>query len=313
MSLPSNRKTLFYLAPMYDVTDTVFRSIIADLASPDVFYTEFVNVDGLNSEGSSALLPKLKFSKIETPIIAQVWGANPNNFHKTAKELVKLGFSGIDINMGCPDKNVTNQGLCSALINNRELAAEIISATKKGAAKLPISVKTRLGYSDIDYSWHEFLLEQDIDMLVIHGRTKKQMSKVPADWEAINNIRKLRDKISPKTKIVGNGDVMSRSQGEDLANKYKLDGIMVGRGVFQDPYIFSRNSRWEKMLPKDKIKIYKDHALRFKKEYGNSRPVYILNKFCKIYINNFDGAKEIREKLMNSKSIDDLLENLDQL
>lgn len=308
-----NSKPFFILAPMYDVTDTVFRSIISDLARPDIFYTEFVNVDGLQSEGRKAILPRLKYSDKETPIIAQVWGANPENYYKTSKELVKLGFAGIDINMGCPDKNVTKQSLCSALINDRELAKQIIDATKKGAGKLPVSVKTRLGYNQVDYSWHEFLLNQNIDMLVIHGRTKKQMSKTPADWEAINEIRKLRDKISPKTKIVGNGDVISKKQGLDLAKKYKLDGIMIGRGIFHDPFVFSDNSPWEELNKEERIQIFKKHALLWKDAYEQTKPVYILNKFCKVYINNFDGAKEIREKLMNCKNIDELISEIDAL
>ena len=306
-------KTLYILAPMYEVTDTVFRSIIAELSPPDIFYTEFVNVDGLQSKGREAILPRLKYSKKEKPLIAQIWGSKPENFTSTAKELVEMGFDGIDINMGCPDRNVTRAGLCSALINNRELAKEIIDATKAGAGKLPVSVKTRLGYNSIDYSWHEFLLNQSIDSLIIHARTKKQMSKVPADYEALKEIVKLRDKISPKTKIIGNGDIFSRKHGDDIAKKYKLDGVMIGRGVFRDPYVFSKNSPWEKLSKDERIDIFKKHAKLWKKTYGDNKPVYILNKFCKIYINNFDGAKELRDDLMQSQNIDKLIDKLNKL
>jgi len=303
----------FILAPMDDVTDTVFRQIIADCATPDMFFTEFVNVDGLQSPGRERLIHKLAFSDKEKPIIAQIWGLKPENFYKTTKELIKMGFAGVDINMGCPEKTIVKNGACSALMNNRDLAAEIIQATQKSAAgKIPISVKTRLGFNELDLSWQEFLLNQNLDMLSIHGRTKKQMSKVPSDWAAIVDIRKLRDKISPKTLIVGNGDVLSRDQGLELAKKHKLDGIMIGRGVFQDPYIFAKDSPWLLKTPGERIELYKKHIQLFKNTYRhNERSIRTLNKYCKIYINGFDGAKDLRDKLMHAESIDQLLKLVD--
>lgn len=305
----------FILAPMDDVTDTVFRQIIADCAPPDMYFTEFVNVDGLQSVGREKLIHKLAFSSKEEPIIAQIWGLKPENFYKTTKELIKMGFAGVDINMGCPEKTVVKNGACSALMNNRDLAAEIIQATQKAAAgKIPVSVKTRLGFNEIDLSWQEFLLHQNLDMLSIHGRTKKQMSKVPSNWTAISDIRKLRDKISPKTQIVGNGDVLSRDQGLELAKKYKLDGIMIGRGVFQDPYIFAKNSPWLLKDPSERIELYKKHIQLFKDTYmHNERSIRTLNKYCKIYINGFDGAKDLRDKLMHAESIDQLLKLVDKI
>lgn len=305
-------KPFFVLAPMYDVTDTVFRQIIADCSPPDLFFSEFVNVDGLQSVGRKALIKKLQFSQKEQPIIAQIWGLNPDNYFKTAQELVQLGFDGIDINMGCPDKNVIKNGCCIALINNRELAKEIIQATKKGAGDLPVSVKTRTGFNEVDLSWHEFLLKQDLAMLTIHGRTKKQMSKVPADWEVINQIRELRDKLSLKTLIVGNGDVQNKQEGQILANKYKLDGIMIGRGIFNDPFAFSKNSPWLSLTQNQRIDLYKKQVELFTKVWGDNGPIKTLNKFCKIYINNFNGAQELREKLMSAKSVNELLSLLNQ-
>jgi tRNA-dihydrouridine synthase len=304
-SLPN---PFFILAPMYDVTDSVFRQIVADLAPPDLFFTEFVNVDGLQSPGRPEIISYLDFTSKEKPIIAQVWGLQPENFYKTALELSSLGFAGIDINMGCPAKPVVHNGACSALINNRGLAKEIIHATKRGLGdQMSLSVKTRLGYNEIDYTWHEFLLDQDLDMLIIHGRTKKEMSKVPANWEAIDKVRQLRDKISPKTLIIGNGDVLSRKHGEELAEKHKLDGVMIGRGVFGDPYIFSKNSPWEELSQEQKIEIFKKHIQLFEDVWKGSKPTKLLNKFCKVYINNFSGAKEMREKLMNAKTTQELL------
>src|SRR6185437_2758752 len=207
-------KPFFILAPMDDVTDTVFRQIVADCAKPDLFFTEFVNVDGLQSPGRGHLLHKLKLTEQEKPIIAQLWGLKPNNFYKTTKELIEMGFAGVDLNMGCPIKTVIKNGACAALINNKELALEIINATKEAAGEsLPVSVKTRVGFTTVDIGWIEFLLSTKIlDMLSIHGRTAKQLSSVPADWELIGQAAELRNSLSPSTLIVGNGDVMSRQQ-----------------------------------------------------------------------------------------------------
>lgn len=305
-------KPFFVLAPMDDVTDTVFRQLIASTAAPDLFFTEFVNVDALQSAGRGATLPRLQHVKSEKPLIAQIWGKTPENYYKSAKDIVAMGFDGVDINMGCPAKDVVANGCCSALINNRELALEIIQATREGAGtSLPLSVKTRLGFNEIDYSWHEFLLNQKLNALSIHGRTKKQMSKVPADWAAIGEVVKLRDKLSPTTKIIGNGDVETRSQGLELAKKHKVDGIMIGRGVFADPFLFAEQSPWASLAPRQKLDLYTKHVKLFAKTWkNNEKPVVVLNKFCKVYISGFDGAKELREKLMAAKTTDELLKML---
>jgi tRNA-dihydrouridine synthase len=309
MKLSDLPRPFFVLAPMDDVTDTVFRQVVADCAPPDLFFTEFVNVDGLQSPGRPKLLKRLQFTPKEQPLIAQIWGLKPDNFYKTAQELVAMGYAGIDLNMGCPDKTIIKHGACSALITNPDLAVEIIKATQAGAAgRIPISVKTRLGFASVDFSWHRRLLEQHLDMLSIHGRTRAQMSKVPADWDAIGTIRELRDQIAPSTLIVGNGDVMSRQQGRALASQYKLDGIMIGRAIFSNPYIFAEHSSWPSVKTEQRIALYAAHVRRFAATWqSNERPVPTLNKFCKVYISGFDGAKEFRERLMSALSTDELL------
>lgn len=301
-------KPFFVLAPMDDVTDTVFRQLIATTAAPDLFFTEFVNVDALQSPGRKATLPRLQHVASEKPLIAQIWGKTPENYYKSAKDIVEMGFQGVDINMGCPAKDVCANGCCSALINNRELALEIIQATKEGSGSLPVSVKTRLGFNEVDYTWHELLLNQKLNALTIHGRTKKQMSKVPADWAAIGHVRELRDSLSPATAIIGNGDVVTRQQGQELAEQYGLDGIMIGRGIFTDPFLFAKESPWPNYTPEQKKAIYTKHVKLFAETWKNGeKPPVILNKFCKIYISGFDGAKEMREKLMAAKTTDELL------
>jgi tRNA-dihydrouridine synthase len=302
------------LAPMDDVTDTVFRQVIADTAAPDLFFTEFVNVDGLQSPGRERLMKKLRKATAERPVIAQIWGKTPENYYQTAKELVGMGFAGIDINMGCPDKTIVKNGCCSALINNRELAGQIIQATQEGAAgTLPVSVKTRLGFKHVDLTWHEFLFSHNLAVLTLHGRTQKEMSAVPAHWDLINEVRRMRDQLAPDTLMVGNGDVESHRQAMELAHKYKLDGVMIGRGIFHDPYAFAEQSPWLEVSRQQRIDLFKKHVQLFADTWtNNERRIAPLNKFCKIYINHFDGAKELREQLMACQSTDELLNILEQ-
>ncbi|HEY5268470.1 MAG TPA: tRNA-dihydrouridine synthase [Candidatus Saccharimonadales bacterium] len=307
-------KPFTVLAPLDDVSDVVFRKIVSGCAKPDLFFTEFVNVDGLQSIGREKLLHKLWKTDSDDPLIAQLWGKTPDNYYKTAKELVAMGFAGIDINMGCPDKAVVKNGCCIALINNRDLAKEIIDSTRSGAtSKLPISVKTRLGFNDIDLSWHEFLLSQKLDALFVHGRTKKEMSLVPAHWDVINQIRIMRDKISPKTKIIGNGDIKNKAEALEYAAKYKLDGIMIGRGIFENPYAFSDNfASWSTEPSEKKIALYRKHVQLFKDTYPKQqRSFNTLKRFAKVYINNFNGANSLREQVVSQKTIDELVEVLD--
>ena len=336
-------KTFFVLAPMDDVTDVVFRQIVAECALPDLFFTEFVNVDGLQSVGRPRLLPKLRLGSSEDRVIAQLWGKNPENYFKTVSEIVsgKLvveanqinsqsvksvlqesdeqgkalhNFIGVDINMGCPDKTVVKNGCCSALINNRQLAKDIITACQQASKDpFPISVKTRVGFTTVDLSWIEFLLSLKLNALTIHLRTAKEMSKVPAHWELMEQIVQMRDSISPTTKIIGNGDITSYEQGVKYTEKFGLDGIMIGRGIFNDPYVFAKNSQWQNLGKQERIKLYKKQIELFTKTWQNQeRRVPTLNKFCKIYIQNFEGAKELREKLMKAITTDNLIEILNQ-
>ena len=302
-------KPFFVLAPMDDVTDTVFRRIVADIAPPDLYFTEFVNVDGLQSPGRPKLMKRIQFTEEERPLVAQLWGKEPTNFRKTASELVEMGFDGIDLNMGCPDKAVVKNGCCSALIENRDLALEIISATREGiAGRVPLSVKTRIGFNTTDLSWIELLLQQNLDMLTIHGRTRKEMSDVPAHWDIIAEVVKMRDRIAPHTIIVGNGDVWTRELGLQYAKESGVDGIMIGRGIFKDPFLFAERSPWAEYTKQQRCELYARHIRLFAETWSNEdRHIAVLNKFCKTYINGFDGARELREKLMNAHSADELL------
>ena len=321
-------RPFFVLAPMDDVTDTVFRQTVAQLAAPDLFFTEFVNVDGLMSPGRGKLLKKLRFAPEEKNLVAQLWGLKPENFKTIAEQIAdgslarELGLSGgcnfvgVDLNMGCPAKSEVQNGACSALIKkeNRELAGQIIEATREGLAdRLPLSVKTRLGFSEVDLSWFEFLLRKNLDMLTVHGRTRKEMSKVPAQWDLIGEVSKMRAQLAPQTLLVGNGDVESRAQGEQLAAQYGLDGIMVGRGVFANPLVFAAASpeKWEQYSKEERINLYRQQVTLFADTWqAGERNIKTLNKFCKVYINGFDGAVKMREQLMDAQTTAELLQLL---
>ncbi len=309
-------KPFFVLAPMDDVTDTVFRRIVHDCAPADLYISEFVNVDGLCSPGREKLMPKLVTTADSGDVIAQIWGKEPENFTQIAREISSgkiPGYIGIDINMGCPDKAVVKNECCSALAQPelREKAVEIIKATQKGAGSMPVSVKTRLGFDKIDFSWHKLILEQKPSMLSVHVRTTRQMSKVPAQWDAIEDIIKLRNDISPTTKIVLNGDIENRQQGEKLAKEHQVDGIMIGRGVFQNPYCFSIDGEktWQNCDVNCRLELLKKHINLFMKTYPNGeRKFNPIKKFVKLYISGFNGASTMRDKLMHTNSPQEMLD-----
>lgn len=307
-------KPFFILAPMDDVTDTVFRQVVVGCAKPDLSFTEFVNVDGLQSPGRPHLMHKLKLSDNEKPVIAQLWGLKPENYYQTTKELIEMGFSGVDINMGCPVKTVIKNGACAALINNRPLASDIINAVQEAAREhFPVSVKTRVGFTTVDMGWIEFLLNKKLNLLSIHARTAKQMSKVPPDYGLLGQAVQLRNSLSPSTLIAGNGDILNRQQGAELAQKYGLDGVMIGRGVLHNPFVFSDNSPWEQWDAKQKLELLRKHIELYLDTYqGKQRRFETLKKFCKLYINGFDGASELRAKFMETNTPEEALELLKQ-
>ncbi|MCL4365624.1 tRNA-dihydrouridine synthase [Patescibacteria group bacterium] len=307
-------KPIYILAPMDGVTDTVFRQIMVSTGKPDVFFTEFVPVDALISKGYKKALESLRFTETERPIVAQIWGSNPEHFYKVAGLLSKLGFDGIDINMGCPDKNVIKQNGGSALIKNPKLAKEIITATTKGAKGLPISVKTRIGFDKIDTeNWVTTLLQTPISALTLHLRTVREMSKVPAHWEEISKAVRIKDKLKSKTLIIGNGDIKSLLEARDKCNQYGIDGVMIGEGIFENVWLFNENIEVQNVPAQAKIRLLLKHLKLFKKTYGETKHFELMKKFVKCYVNNFNGAFVSREKLMQSKTLDELIQAAKEL
>lgn len=300
---------IFSLAPMEDVTDTVFRRVITKCGRPDVFFTEFTNCDGIQSVGQAKVIERLRYKKIEKPIVAQVWGKTVENYYETAKLVVELGFDGIDINMGCPVKNVVKNGSCSALIKNKQLAKEIIEATKAGVnGKIPVSVKTRIGFSEIEIEeWIGFLLKDcNVEYLTIHGRTVSELTRVPCHFDVFGKISELRDKINKNALIFGNGDILSYEQGVDICKEYNIDGVMIGRGIFQNPWIFNKKKNIDNIKTKERISLLKYHVKLFEKEWKDKKDVSVLKKYFKMYINGFPNASDYRSKLMNVKSYKEL-------
>ncbi len=311
----SLKKPIMILAPMEEVTDTVFRQIVGSCGAPDLYFTEFTSVEGMNhKKGIKHIQHRLFFTEKERPIIAQIWGTDLENFTKAAEKIKNMGFDGIDINMGCPEKNVVKNGCCSALIKNPEKAAAIIQAVKDGAGNLPVSVKTRIGFSTIQTEeWIGFLLKQDIAAITIHGRTQKEMSEVPAHWDEIGKAVKLRDQISPETIIIGNGDVQTLEEAHEKVKEYNVDGIMVGRGIFRNVFFFNPQKPLEKVTVQERLEVLLRHVDLFTttwvsddSRYSHSKNYHILKKFFKAYVNNFPGAAELRNKLMQTETINQI-------
>lgn len=304
----------FILAPMEAVTDIIFRHVVAEAGSPDIWFSEFTNATGWTHAGQKAIGGRLVKSIDEDPIVAQIWGGNPNDMQNLASYCRELGFHGIDINMGCPAKSAIKSG-GAALIRNPELAIESIKAAK--TANLPVSVKTRLGYSNIsEYkNWISTLLKQDIVNLTVHLRTKKEMSKVPAHFELIDEIVKLRNEISPQTLLTINGDIKNRTHGEEIVKNHPgVNGIMIGRGIFTDPFCFRNNPKNTEKTQNDLVNLLRIHLGLFDQwQPQTGRPFETLKRFFKIYIKGFDGAKEKRELLMQCKSTDEARKIIDSL
>jgi nifR3 family TIM-barrel protein len=360
----------FALAPMADVTDAAFRRIITKYGKPDVLWTEFVSADGLSSAGREVLKRDLEFTKEEHPIVAQLFSSHPDKMRQAAKLCAELGFDGIDINMGCPDRSIEKQGAGAAMIKTPDIAALIIQAAKDGikdAGKdIPVSVKTRVGYNTVQIKeWIPFLLSQDIAALTIHARTRREMSKVEARWEHVREVVEIRNSMGVKTKIIGNGDVRDVAHGRMLAEQTGCDGIMIGRAIFGNPWLFAslrtslknegtmpakssaqggrpeqRNFlarkylcfwrawfRNEKSAPEDhkywlkapsavpiqeRLRVMIEHTDLFMKLLGDVKNFAIMKKHYKAYVNGFNGAKELRVKLMEAQNPEEVKAIVDE-
>lgn len=309
------QKPIMILAPMDGVTDSVFRQIVCFVGKPDVLFSEFVPVEAILSKAKDKILESsLKYTEVERPIVAQIWGSDPEKFYKVAQILTKLNFDGIDINMGCPVHDVIKTGACSALINNPQLAQEIIYSTIKGTPNLPISVKTRIGFKTIETKkWVEILLQTPITALTLHLRTAHEMSKVSAHWEEIEKAVAIRNKLNSKALIIGSGDIKTLKEARAKCKKYAIDGVMIGRGIFENVWFFNESVDIGKITPQQKIELLLKHLKLFESTFGDSRHFEFMKKFVKCYVNNFEGALQEREKLMKTKTLEELIHSTHSL
>jgi nifR3 family TIM-barrel protein len=263
------------LSPMDGVTDPAFRFIVARHGKPDVQFTEFINVDEIGY-GVESAWEQLRYAEIERPVLAQIYGADPDKFYQVAQVICALGFDGVDINMGCPSKSVSARGCGAALIKAPALAREIIRAAQAGVKDwasgreletiglrpkvvdkirsvsrplmdrraIPVSVKTRLGYDSVVIEdWVTVLLEERPEVISIHGRTLTQMYRGRADWAAIGRAAKLVRETS--TLILGNGDVESMPELIDRVRETHVHGVLIGRGGLGNPWLFLQKE-WAK-------------------------------------------------------------------
>jgi tRNA-dihydrouridine synthase len=299
---------------MEDVTDMVFRGIMREVAPPDLLYTEFTSTDGLCSEGRDKVAGRLRHVPEERPLIAQIWGTRPEHFLRVASEIREMGFDGLDINMGCPVRKITKKGACGALIDNAPLAAELIGAAKEGAGALPVSVKTRIGFSSPKAEeWIGFLLAQGLAALVIHGRTVSQQSNGQADWGAVALAVRLRDQCGATTRIVGNGDVRTREAFLSRIRETGADGVMIGRGVFENLFIFHslregspgslpRPMEYSRLAAREKILFFRRHIALHGETWGSSHGFNTLKKFAKTYLRAFEGASTLVNAVMGTRT-----------
>jgi nifR3 family TIM-barrel protein len=295
------KKPILVLAPMADVTDAAYRHIIAKYGKPDAMWTEFVSADGLFLGGYGSLIKYLQFDESERPIVAQFFTSKPEEILKAARLAAELGFDGVDINMGCPDCSIEKQKAGASLMKNPELARKLIRAAKKGAGKLPVSVKTRIGYNKDELeTWLSALLEEEPAVIIVHARTRKEMSKVPARWERVKRAVEIRDEMKKKTLIFGNGDVTDREDALKKASETGCDGVMIGRAIFGNPWLMNKEVDYRTVPIEKKLKVLVEHTKLFEKLLGDRKSFAVMKKHFKAYVSGWNGAKELRIKIMKA-------------
>ncbi|OGG50161.1 hypothetical protein A2704_01300 [Candidatus Kaiserbacteria bacterium RIFCSPHIGHO2_01_FULL_54_36b] len=300
-------KPFFALAPLEDVTDAAFRRFIAKHGKPDVMFTEFTSADGLvlaDEDGQNKLRRKLLYSDSERPIVAQIFTSSPERMEKASRLVAELGFDGVDINMGCPDRAVEKSGCGAALIKNPSLARDLIRAAR--ASGLPVSLKTRLGYNKDELEeWLPELLAEEPAAIAIHARTRKEMSDVPARWERIARAVKIRDKVGSNTLIIGNGDVKDMADARAKAEQTKCDGVMLGRAIYGNPWLFA--DRKEVPTSEERITALIEHLQLFDELLADVANYAVMKKHFKAYISGWSGAKELRVRLMETAAVSEAI------
>uniref|UniRef100_K3X2Z5 tRNA-dihydrouridine synthase n=1 Tax=Globisporangium ultimum (strain ATCC 200006 / CBS 805.95 / DAOM BR144) TaxID=431595 RepID=K3X2Z5_GLOUD len=310
-------KPIYCVAPMANVTDVAFRRVITDLAKPTVMWTEFVSCEALTYDTASRkrMMATLMYAEQERPVVAQLFGSKPEQFYESAMIVRDLGFDGIDINMGCPETNVNNQGSGASLILDPPLAENIIRECKRGAGDIPVSVKTRIGFHEIDYKdWVLRLLGTEPEVLTIHGRTRDEMSKVPAHWDAIGDIVNLSKSIGSSALILGNGDVKNLVEAKQKVDEYGVDGVMLGRALFGNPWLFQGHLDTSRIPVKEKLEVIRQHTKYFETLLAEPKLVGFprMKKFYGAYLKGMPNARQVRDKFALTRTAEDVYEILDE-
>lgn len=301
---------------MEDVTDTVFRRIVSAVARPDIFFTEFTGAAGMFGPKGDSIRRRLYYTARETPLIGQIWGNDPESYFRAAAWLREHGFAGVDINMGCPKPKIRKRGYCSALIENRTLARELVLAAREGAGgdtahAIPVSVKTRIGLSSpVTEDWIGFLLELEPAAVTVHGRTARDLSEVPCNWVEIAKAVALRNAMKRDTVIIGNGDIVSTRQIAEAGERYGVDGVMIGRGIFANLSIFSGRD-FHQLPPSQRVAWMRRHFRLFRRQWGSTRNYHTLKKFVAVYVRDFPGAEELTDRIMRSERWEEGIKVLD--
>lgn len=306
------KKPFFVMAPMADVTDAAFRALVAKHGAPDVYWTEFVSADGLYHtrevqklpDDENPLMRDLVKGAGERPIVAQIFSNKPEMIAYATRLVAELGFDGVDLNMGCPDRAIERQGCGAAMMKSPEVAQAVIRAAQE-ASSLPVSVKTRIGYNKESLDeWLPAILETAPAAITLHLRTRKEMSNVPANWELMKKAVEIRNRINPGVLLIGNGDVTSIEQGKSLVAETGCDGAMIGRGMFGNPWVFAGRKMEDTPLA-EKLAALTDLAHGFEK-ITPPKNFAVLKKHIKAFVTGFVGAAELRAKLMEAESADEL-------
>jgi nifR3 family TIM-barrel protein len=331
------------LSPMDGVTDHPFRHIQKKYGNPTVLYTEFTSVEGV-CHGADRLLEDFLYDETQRPIVAQIYGTTPQFFKETTVILCELGFDGIDINMGCPAKNVAHSGAGAALIQTPKLAQQIIAQTKAGVEdflngmrardcehitkriateierrhqllpkkyqenrEIPVSVKTRVGFGEkVINEWIPTLMEMEPAAIAVHGRTLKEQYGGSADWEEI--AKGVAYTKGTDTLYFGNGDVQNYEQAIDKVATYGVDGVLIGRGSFGNPFVFWSPEQFEKTTPPSIYQVALEHAELFEQTYAHQERYSFLpmRKHLGWYVKAIPDAAIIRQKLFQTNTVTDI-------
>lgn len=332
------------VSPMDGITDFPFRQITKKYGNPAVVYTEFTSVEGL-CHGADQLLKDFLFDVSQRPVIGQIYGTTPDFFRQAAIVLCQLGFDGIDINMGCPAKNVAHSGAGAALIQTPQLAQEIIRATQLGIKQwqegitvencpditeaiaikvnqrssklpshyqdrtrmIPVSVKTRVGYHQpVIQEWIPTLVETEVAAIALHGRTLKQQYGGLASWELIGQAAELVKNTG--TLLLGNGDVKSLEDARQKITAYGTDGVLMGRAAMGNPFVFKESDQQPDHLTLFKVAL--EHAQLYEQTFGTDEKYNFLpmRKHLGWYVHDIPNASQIRLAIYRCNSSQEFVE-----